>query len=757
MSVRWYACVLALSVLGRLALAAPTPLVSVGDPSPLGLPFSRFSDVALDDRGRVAFVGGSTAIFRRTPGGIVRLVGAGDVVLGRTLAGVDDPALATGDCIAFRALLVGASAAVMRRCGTDLVTLAEVGDTAPGGVRFTSFGTEVVIGSGGRVGFTALLDNGATALYLTLGDRIFTELARTGGPSPAGGLYTSFRPVGISASGRVGFRGAVTAGPDGLFYWTGSALAKLAVVGDSTPAGGSYATVGLASMNDADVWAFRASLSGDGGPGVFRADTTPSVPQIDTVVVRGGATPLNGTFADFPTSLVPSINEAGAIAFRATVADGKANSGVFVASADGQLTTAVAVRAEIGKRFLVRLREVVLAEDGGVVVRATLDDGTPGLFLARDGTATSLAALGDATDLGAGFRFTDASARETAAGAAFLGIAEAVLIGTSAGDLRAVATLGATTPLRGTYAGIDLPAGGDGGRMLFGASIRGGRTGEALFSIGAKRPRATVKSGTNIRHAGRIVDLFADPLDELARPSVGRGGVAFQAALSGGSAGSGIFLKPASGAPRAIALDGDHAPGGGRYQAFGTPAVVGPRKVAFVAEVSDPGSTALILRSGRRRIVVARSGRDTGTDAGGRFLTFDTPAAGAGGVAFRATLQDRRDAIFFANGDQVVSLAATSDTEPGGGRFRAFGHPTIAGTDVIVSATVAAGTTPGGLYRLSTANRTVTILAPINSPSPAGGTYLAFGTPTANRQGTLAYTADLLDAPTATTIIIDKP
>jgi hypothetical protein len=646
----------------------------------------------------------------------------------------------------------------MRRCGTELVTLAEVGDTAPGGARFATFGSDVVIGIGGRVAFTALLESGATALYLTLGDRIFTELVRTGGPSPAGGLYTSFRPVGISASGQVGFRGAVTSGPDGLFYWTGAMLAKLAVVGDSTPAGGSYTAVGLASMNDAGIWAFRATVSGDVGGGVFRADTAPGLPSIETVVLRGGATPIDGTFAEFPTSLVPSINDARAVAFRATVAKGKANSGVFVASASGEVTSAVAVRAKIGDgdRFLVRLREVTLAEDGGVVVRATLDNGKPGLFLARDGAATPLAQLGDATDLGSGFRFTDASSSEVAGDAVFLGIEDAVFVGTSASDLRAVAALGEATSLRGTYAGVDPPAGGD-GRIVFGAAIQGGRTGEALFTIGPKRQRPTVRSGTKVKGAGRLIDLFSDPLDELARPGVGRGGVAFQAALTGGSARSGIFLKAATGPLRAIALDGDRAPGGGQYRSFGTPAVVGPRKVAFVAELTNPATTALVLRRGRRQVLLARAGQDTGTRLGGRFFSFDTPIAGAGGVAFRATLQDRRDGIFFARGDSVVALVATSETDPSGGRFRAFGTPAVAGTDVIVRADVANGTIPGGLYRISTTDNAITPLAPAASPSPAGGTFLAFGTPVANRQGAIAYTADLLNAPTPTTIIIDTP
>jgi len=90
-------------------------------------------EVALDDRGRAAFVGASTAVFARTGETLAHLVGAGDVVLGRTVAGVDGPALGGGDCIAFRALFVGGGAAIAERCGGSVRAVAQVGQAAPGG------------------------------------------------------------------------------------------------------------------------------------------------------------------------------------------------------------------------------------------------------------------------------------------------------------------------------------------------------------------------------------------------------------------------------------------------------------------------------------------------------------------------------------------------------------------------------------------------------------------------------------------------
>src|SRR6185503_7514989 len=116
----------------------------------------------------------------------------------------------------------------------------------------------------------------------------------------------------------------------------------------------------------------------------------------------------------------------------------------------------------------------------------------------------------------------------------------------------------------------------------------------------------------------------------------------------------------------------------------------------------------------------------------GRFFAFDSPAAGDAGVAFKATLQDRRDAISFVRGTRVDALVATAESDPAGGRFRAFGRPAVSGDAVIVRADVSGGTSPRGLYRVSTTDGSITTLAPAGSPSPLGGTFLAFGAPTSN-------------------------
>jgi hypothetical protein len=333
---------LVLVLAARVAGGAAIPIVAVGDMSPLGLPFSRFSDVALDDRGRVTFVGSATAAFRVGGGPpLAHVVGPSDVVAGRVVAGVGAADVDRDGCVAFRAVFVDGGAGVYRRCGDTVTTVAETAFPAPGGGIFAGLGADLATGGGGRTAFSGLLADGTTALYVADDGGTIVEVARTGGPSPAGGVFTGLRLVGVSASGRVGLRGVVSGGRNGLFFSDAGALVPLAVEGEATPVGGSFTSIGLATMNDADRWAFRATTSLGSAAGVFRADTTPALPFIEAIVLEGDVTPIGGTFKLIPNSLEPSINRDGAIAFRAALADALYTSAVFVAAPDRSLRVAV--------------------------------------------------------------------------------------------------------------------------------------------------------------------------------------------------------------------------------------------------------------------------------------------------------------------------------------------------------------------------------------------------------------------------------
>ncbi len=757
----WVFLLVVLLLAGRALGAAPTLLVGTGEESPLGLPFSRFSDVGLDDRGRAAFVGASAAIFHRTAAGLVRIVGAGDALAGGVLAGVGGPALGGGTCLGFQAIFVGGGSAVVRRCATDFDVIASVGTPVAGGGAFAGFGPTVAVGAGGQIAFTALLDDGTTGLFVAALAGTIREVTRIGAPAAAGGTLVAIRLVGLSVSGHVGFRGVVTAGPDGLFVWDGVLVQKLAVVNDASPAGGQFTGFGAASVNDGDVWAFRATVANRGSvssepvDGVFRADASDpvrSTPIFSTVALEGDETPLGGTIRQIPTSLEPAINGNGLIAFRCTLADASSSAAIFTAAPDGTLAKVVAVGETTTAGQLRRLREATLGSDDSVLLRATLAGGTPGLFVARGDQVVPLALLGETTDLGSGFRFTDASARGAVEDAVFLGLQEGVYLVGAPGLLETVAVLGDPTPLGGTYAGFEPPAAGPGGAVVFSASVHGGRASEALFAVGQRGAVPLVLVGKRVPGGGEILAFFPDTIDPLTHAGVGPGGMAFHASLERTSASAGVFLRTGGGL-RSMARAGQRAPGGGQYVAFGTPAVPGGGRVAFVGQVRGArADTALFLLGRGAPRALAAAGRGTRTRIAGTFASFDPPAASGRSVAFHARLtQPGVEGVFIASGRTLTAVAGTGDESPDNGHFRSFGVPTFAGAAIVFPAVVSGGS---GFYRVVVRDA---LAAPDSLPeivpvmlvgqaSPLGGSFLALGAPSGNARGALAFTADLVGA-----------
>ncbi len=738
--------------------AAPLVLVGTGDPSPLGLPFSRFSDVALDDHGRVAFVGASSVIFHRVGDQLVRIIGAGDTLQGSTLAGVGAPAVGGGGCLAFQALFVGGASSVLRACGADVEPVAIVGAPTGGGGVFAGFGPVVAIGVNRQIAFTALLDDHTTGLFLAPPSGPISEVTRTGVSSPPGGTFRSLQPVGVTDTGHVGFRATVASGPSGLFEWNGLQVRKLVVANDASPVGGQFSAVGAGSLNDNEMWTFRATVSNRGSSsagsvgGVFRADSSGPVTLMGAVRLEGDSAPGGGTFRQIPTSLEPTINRAGTIAFRSTLAAASASAGVFTATSDGRLTKVVGVGEETGIGELRQLRDVVVADDGSVLLRANLAGGTPGLFVADGQGVRALALFGELTDLGNGFRFTDPSVRTASDAGVFLGLREGLYVTGARGLVQPVAALGDPTPLGGTYAGFDPPVAGAGGRILFGANLHGGGTGEALFAVGEAGPVAVLRVGVRVPGGGRIVDLFPDSVDALTRPGAGPGGAALQAALGGTAANAGVFFLTGSHL-RTILRAGIRTPRGGVYSAFGTPAVM-QGGVAFVAKMrGGRADTAVFVAGTRPARAVAVAGKGTGTRLVGEFRSFDPPTARKKNVAFRASLsQAGVEGIFLVSGRTMVALAGSGDTAPDEGRLRSFGPPTFAGGAVVFSADVSDGSS--GFYRVVAGDALANpqavpeleSLTLVGQPSPLGGAFLAFGVPSGNAGGSLAFTADLVAA-----------
>src|SRR5262245_7580321 len=741
---------------------ASTPVVVTGHQSPLGLPFSTFANLALMADGSVAFLGSSSGAFRRDVDTIAHVIAAGDVLAdGRVVAGVSPPAVCPGTCTVVRAFLVNGGSRILQRCGNTTTVVATTGEAAPGGGVFAEFIDGVACGSAGRVAFTAVLDDDTSGLFVAT-NRVLTDTIRTGSPAPSGGIFTALRLIGVATDGRVGFRGTVASGRDGLFVAGGSGgLEHVVETGEATPIGSTFRSVTNASMNDAGMFAFRGDLSEDGKAGVFRADTSGPVPLIEPVVLEGAS--VEGptiTIRSLPSSLTPSINAGGTIAFRATLSGAKGGSAIFAAPPGGVLQRIVSARDQTAVGSLVRLRDPVIADDGSLVIPASVTGSGPLLIVARQGTFSALAKVGQATDIDTGderFRFSQPSVRGSAEGAVFTGTREGIFVAGRDGSREMLAFVGGAAPstLGGTFAGFDPPAGDEPGVVAFGVEVTGGKVARrAIVASGARGLGMAAESSQPVR-GGRLVDFFASTIDSLTRPDVGpRGEIAFEATLEGGKTPRALLLKR-GGRPQPVAQARKVAPGGGRFDTFGTPAVLRGGNLAFVAQVGTGDEPRLILRRGSRLLLLARQGSGAPGRFGGHFDTFDPPTASDSLVGLRATLdQGGKEGIFLASPKTLGMLVGTGDAAPGGGSFRGFSTPVMGSSHMVFLGRLIGSPTPPGLYRVRAdavpagdAGAAATdVLGLPGAPSPLGGAIEEFGSFAANRSDAVAVVADLVGA-----------
>lgn len=360
----------------------------------------------------------------------------------------------------------------------------------------------------------------------------------SGQPAPGGGSFDRFdqasQPIiaPVNASGQVAFYASLirTRATEGLFVASGSRIIKMAAVGDPVPGGGrisEFAKHPIPSLNDAGKVAFGAAVAGArANEGVFLA----AQGNIKVIALSGADAPgiPTGTFVEFDT---PTLNNRDEVAFVATVRRG----------------------------------------------RETLQV----LYLYSDGTLRKLVAAGDPAPRGGTF------------------------------DKFGV-------PSMNNKGGIAFPAVVEHGAVLGGIFIAGTRDLHLLVGAGDLSP-----SGAMLVRFSERVSINDD--DE----------VAFGAQLGTGAGTEAVFVAGAAGLTQ-IATVGDDAPGGGRFAAFGAWPSLGAM-VTFIAAV-DGGSGPLGIytwRSGELRRVAMVGDRLANGRALAGFALNPVASAGAnGGLSF---------------------------------------------------------------------------------------------------------------------------
>jgi hypothetical protein len=350
----------------------------------------------------------------------------------------------------------------------------------------------------------------------------------------------------------------------------------------------------VAPVNARGQVAFYATvLHAPAREGIFLAEAG----QVTKVAAFGDSLPGGGELAEFGGHPLPSLNNAGHVAFDAQIAGGRATEGVFLAGADG-------------------LQAIALAGDDA--------PGVPqGVFVGFDAPA-----LNDNDEL--------AFVADVRRGRDLLD----VLYFWNGRRLQRLVAEG------GRMDKIGEPALNDSGVVAFPAAIFRGPALGGIFVAGARALHLLVAAGDRAP-GGAMILRFSE------RVAIdGDGGIAFGAYLGKDGLTREAVLRAGAEGLAEIAVEGAPAPGGGRYAGFGPWPTVGPGWVtAFIAALDGgPGPLAAFAgpAGGIRPVAIMGETLPQGVKIG-RFALNAVAVAGPGGALTFATVaqaQGEHNAIY---------------------------------------------------------------------------------------------------------------
>ncbi len=262
----------------------PAPGIASGTFASLDFP-------ALNDRGDVTFLatvrrGRETleAIHLRSGGRVRKVVGQEDPApAGGAFAAFGAPAVNNRGVVAFAAVVEGRGVpgGVFTVLDGRVRMLAGAGDRTPLGGIFAKFSERVAIDDAGSVAFIALLKGASvpSALFVAEEDRL-RKVVALGDPAPAGGVFSSFGfwPT-LGSSGVVAFTASVDPGPPptAVYVSASGGLTKIAGIGDPMPDGtkldsfGLYPTVTMGPGGHA-TFTSAPTATGEGGEAIYIAE-----------------------------------------------------------------------------------------------------------------------------------------------------------------------------------------------------------------------------------------------------------------------------------------------------------------------------------------------------------------------------------------------------------------------------------------------------------------------------------------------------
>src|SRR6202166_329932 len=391
-------------------------------------------------------------------------------------------------------------------------------------------------------------------------------------------------------------------------------------------------------------------------------NVAPEAPALRLVVASGQAAPGGGRFDRFDVGsqpIVAPVNGRGQVAFYASVARAKATEGIFLATAS-RVTKAAAVGdavpgggvlSEFARHPLPALNDAGKIAFGATVAGARA---TEGIFLAADDRLKAIALSGtDAPGVRSGtFAEFDTPVLNNRDEIAFVGTVRRgretvqLLYLYSGGVLRKLVASGDVAPRGGTFDRFGLPAINNKGVVAFPAIVEHGAVLGGIFVVGASELHVLVGAGET-GPGGQMLVRFSEraAIDDDDN-------VAFVAHL-GSSAASEALLVANAGGLTQLAVTGEAAPGGGRFSAFGPwPNFGRTGTIAFVAAVDDgPGPLGIYIGNPgaiRRAAMVGdrlangdflpalalNSVTSAGSNGGLTFATMTNPEEGRNGIYY---------------------------------------------------------------------------------------------------------------------------
>ena len=255
--------------------------------------------------------------------------------------------------------------------------------------------------------------------------------------------------------------------------------------------------------------------------------------------------------------------------------------------------------------------------------------------------------------------------------------------------------------------------------------------------------------------AGATLDARLAYVNDFGMNSLGD--TVFEAAvMNGGSSTMALFVRSAGGVLTQRAAEGDApANGGGHtFTTFGGPSINASGDVAFEAALTGGAAGyGLFVDDGSGPGTLALAGDAAPGTGGGTFFQFFFPAVNAGGdvVFLAATGGGTASGGLFHASPTITPLLVDGDSVPGAGVVSALSSLPVVQDDgrVAMSLGFSTGPVTGGVYeRMPTGHYAPVALAFEPAPGAGGAVFSSFGYLDGNAAGEVAFQATLDDGRT---------